>query len=144
MFKMHEKIVRALEEIADDERYPPLNTVIANFKTAMLVIEEEGDPNLDEEKVQRRALSILKESYNKQWFSIDQYKSLKEENEMLDKIITDEEEEKEREVEWKEVVKTFKAFKKAAETYADNNFRTLNDILRNFRLKRTRDEFEEI
>ena len=62
---MLNKIKKVLEKIAEDEKTPPVEEVFIHFETAVLQIKDE-DPELEEEKVQRRAVNILKQYYNKQ------------------------------------------------------------------------------
>ncbi len=62
---MLDKIKKVLEKIAEDEKTPPLEEVFIHFETAVLQIQDE-DPDLDEEKVQRRAVNVLKQYYTKQ------------------------------------------------------------------------------
>ena len=62
---MLEKIKKVLEKIAEDEKTPSLEECLIHFDTAVLQIKDE-DPTLEEEKVQRRALNILKQYYTKQ------------------------------------------------------------------------------
>ena len=62
---MLDKIKKVLEKIAEDEKTPTLEEVFIHFDTAVLQIQDE-DPKLDDEKVQRRAVNILKQYYTKQ------------------------------------------------------------------------------
>ena len=65
---MIDKIKNVLEQIAEDEKYPTLDVVLANFETAMLQTKEE-DPSLEGVKLERRALTVLKTFYNQQLYS---------------------------------------------------------------------------
>ena len=62
---MIEKIRKVLEQIAEDEKTPTLDVVLANFETAVLQVKAE-DPTLDGVKLERRALTVLKSYYQKQ------------------------------------------------------------------------------
>ncbi len=62
---MIDKIKRVLEKISEDEKTPTLDVVLANFETAVLEVKEE-DPSLEGEKLERRALNLLKTYYDKQ------------------------------------------------------------------------------
>jgi len=65
---MIEKIRKILEKIAEDEKTPTLDVVLANFETALLQTKEE-DPSLEGVKLERRALTVLKTFYNQQIYS---------------------------------------------------------------------------
>lgn len=65
---MIDKIKRVLEQIAEDEKTPTLDVVLANFETAVLQTKAE-DPNLEGVKLERRALNVLKTYYDKQIYS---------------------------------------------------------------------------
>jgi len=65
---MIDKIKKVLQQIAEDEKTPTLDVVLANFETAKLQVLEE-DPNLEGEKLERRALNVLKTYYDKQIYS---------------------------------------------------------------------------
>lgn len=65
---MIEKIKKVLEQIAEKENTPTLDVVLANFETAILITKDE-DPSLEGEKLERRALTLLKEYINKQIYS---------------------------------------------------------------------------
>ncbi len=62
---MIEKIRKVLEQIAEDEKTPTLDVVLANFETAVLQTKEE-DPSLEGVKLERRALNVLKTYYQNQ------------------------------------------------------------------------------
>lgn len=65
---MIDKIKKVLEQIAEDEKTPTLDVVLANFETALLQTKEE-DPSLEGVKLERRALTVLKTFYTKQIYS---------------------------------------------------------------------------
>ena len=65
---MIDKIRKVLEQIAEDEKTPTLDVVLANFETAVLQTKEE-DPNLEGVKLERRALTVLKTFYTRQIYS---------------------------------------------------------------------------
>ena len=65
---MIEKIRKVLEQIAENEKTPTLDVVLANFETAILQTKEE-DSSLEGEKLERRALTVLKTFYQKQIYS---------------------------------------------------------------------------
>jgi len=62
---MIEKIKKVLEQIAEKENTPSLDVVLANFESALLIVKDE-DPSLEGEKLERRALTLLKDYINKQ------------------------------------------------------------------------------
>lgn len=62
---MLEKIRKILEKIAEDEKTPPLKEVLIHFDTALLTTKED-EPELEGEKLERRALNLLKQYYDKQ------------------------------------------------------------------------------
>ncbi len=65
---MIDKIRKVLEQIAEDEKTPTLDVVLANYETAILQTKEE-DPSLEGEKLERRALTVLKTFYQRQIYS---------------------------------------------------------------------------
>jgi len=65
---MIEKVRKRLEEIAEKENTPTLDVVLAQFETAILLTKDD-EPELEGEKLERRALTLLKEYINKQIYS---------------------------------------------------------------------------
>ena len=65
---MIDKIRKVLEQIAEDEKTPTLDVVLANYETALLQTKEE-DKNLEGVKLERRALTVLKTFYTRQIYS---------------------------------------------------------------------------
>ena len=62
---MHEKIKKVLEQIAERENTPDLDVILARFEISKLLVKEE-DPNLEGLKLQKRALTVLKDYIDKQ------------------------------------------------------------------------------
>ncbi len=65
---MIDKIRKVLEQIAEDEKTPTLDVVLANYETAILQTKEE-DPKLEGVKLERRALTVLKTFYTRQIYN---------------------------------------------------------------------------
>ena len=65
---MIDKIRKVLEQIAENEKTPTLDVVLANYETAILQTQEE-DPSLEGLKLEKRALTVLKTFYQRQIYS---------------------------------------------------------------------------